>query len=92
MPATSHTLSSQVFTALQTRMLLTPGVVLVLAIPAMAQESEQTVTFINSEETEIGTASLTGTEVGLLIELDLGDLSAESWHGFHIYETGECDA
>tara|TARA_R110002124_G_scaffold53410_4_gene153220 strand:+ start:572 stop:1126 length:555 start_codon:yes stop_codon:yes gene_type:complete len=92
MPNTAHTLSSQMLTALPTRMLFTAGMVLALAIPAMAQENEQTVTFINTEGAEIGTASLTGTNVGLLIELDLGDLPPDSWHGFHIHETSECDA
>lgn len=92
MPTTPDGLCSQGIAALPHRMLLTAGMVLALALPVMAQENEQTVTFINTEGAEIGTASLTGTEVGLLIELDLRDLPAGSWHSFHIHETGECDA
>nr|WP_267139459.1 superoxide dismutase family protein [Anianabacter salinae] len=41
---------------------------------------------------EIGSATLTGTPNGVLIELDLMNLPPESWHGFHIHETGECNA
>lgn len=49
-------------------------------------------TFVNSEGVEIGTATLTGTPAGVLIELDLAELPPSTWHGFHIHETGECDA
>lgn len=61
------------------------------AAPAIAQESEQEVTFTNAEGAEIGTATLTRTTAGLLIELDLSDLPAGTWHGFHIHENGECN-
>ncbi|QHQ37400.1 superoxide dismutase family protein [Algicella marina] len=70
--------------------LLAAGVLATVG-PALAQENSQEVTFVNAEGAEIGTANLTGTEAGLLIELDLSDLPPETWHGFHIHETGECD-
>ena len=47
--------------------------------------------FVNRDGKDIGTAKLTGTPVGLLIALDLENLTPETWHGFHIHETGECD-
>lgn len=62
-----------------------------LASPTAAQDRQDT-TFINTEGDEIGTATLTGTSAGLLIELDLEGLPQDSWHGFHIHENGECDA
>ncbi|EAQ03281.1 Putative Copper/Zinc superoxide dismutase [Pseudooceanicola batsensis HTCC2597] len=73
------------------------GAAALLAIAGAAtaqdgQQTEQETTFINADGAEIGTATLTGTPAGLLIELDLRDLPPETWHGFHIHETGECDA
>ncbi|WP_428515821.1 superoxide dismutase family protein [Roseovarius sp.] len=35
--------------------------------------------------------SLTGTPSGALIEVDLQNLPADGWHGFHIHEEGVCD-
>ncbi len=63
-----------------------------LAMPAIAQDSVRQATFIDRDGTEVGTAALTATPSGLLIRLDLGGLPADSWHGFHIHEKGECDA
>lgn len=67
-----------------------------LAPAAVAQDGEsemptQEVTFLSPEGEETGTATLTGTPHGLLIELDLQNLPPESWHGFHIHEEGSCD-
>lgn len=67
-----------------------------LAPAATAQDSEtemptQEVTFLSAEGEETGTATLTGTPHGVLIELDLQNLPPESWHGFHIHENGTCD-
>ncbi len=80
-------------------LILAAGLCAGFASAAMAQDTTQAdgesgsqeVTFTSADGAEIGTASLTGTPAGLLIELDLSDLPAESWHGFHIHETGECD-
>ena len=70
---------------------LATTVTLGLAGAAQAQGANRQATFINAEDTEIGTATLTGTPAGVLIELDLRNLPPESWHGFHLHETGECD-
>lgn len=66
------------------------------ALPVAAQEASQAaeskeVSFTSAEGNEIGTATLTGTAYGVLIKLDLRDLPPDTWHGFHIHETGECD-
>lgn len=47
--------------------------------------------FVNLEGAEIGTATLTQTRGGVLIELELSGLPASTWLGFHIHETGSCD-
>ncbi|SED50016.1 superoxide dismutase family protein [Rhodobacter sp. 24-YEA-8] len=52
---------------------------------------ESRAAFINTEGTETGTATLTGTRGGVLIDLDLGGLPANAWLGFHVHETGTCD-
>lgn len=70
-----------------TRILL--GTLLVLPLPAAAQEARTT--FVNGEGTETGTATLTETPSGVLIKLDLGALPPNQWLGFHIHETGSCD-
>lgn len=74
-------------------MMLATALCAALASTAAAQDGDrnQTVTFTAADGAEIGTAELTGVPAGLLIELDLNDLS-EGWHGFHIHETGACDA
>lgn len=74
------------------RLLLAIGTSVGLAASAIAQNDGREVTFISTEGSSVGTATLVGTPVGLLIELDLYDLPPETWHGFHIHETGECDA
>lgn len=67
-----------------------------LALPAsaFAQEPpsrEARTTFVNLEGVQTGTATLTETRGGVLIDLDLGALPANAWLGFHIHETGTCD-
>lgn len=67
---------------------------LVLISPAGLQAQEggaSTATFANTQGETIGEAKLTAAPAGVLIELDLGSLTAESWVSFHIHETGECD-
>lgn len=48
-------------------------------------------TFHNLQGQEIGSAILTQTVAGVLIEIELSNV-AEGKHGFHIHETGACDA
>ncbi|TPE51772.1 superoxide dismutase family protein [Amaricoccus solimangrovi] len=66
---------------------------LIVAGSALAQGDAATTTvdFTNLQGESIGTAKLTGTRAGLLIGLDLRGLPP-GWHGFHVHETGECDA
>ncbi|MDF0601572.1 superoxide dismutase family protein [Psychromarinibacter sp. C21-152] len=76
-------------------LMLATGLGAGLISAAAAQDTPQVdgheIAFVAADGAEIGTATLTGTPVGLLIELDLHDLPPETWHGFHIHETGECD-
>jgi Cu-Zn family superoxide dismutase len=63
-----------------------------LAFTAGAQQAMQAqTTFVNSEGTEIGAATLTETPQGVLIEFVLNNVPTGE-HGFHIHETGACDA
>lgn len=59
---------------------------------AFAQTPQQTeATFHNQQGQEVGRAILTQTASGVLIEMELSNV-AEGEHGFHIHETGACDA
>jgi Cu-Zn family superoxide dismutase len=61
--------------------------------PAAAQQSDTaTASFINMTGEESGTATLTGTAEGVLIEVEVSGLPAGQWVGFHIHQTGKCDA
>ncbi|MGR3322392.1 MAG: superoxide dismutase family protein [Pseudooceanicola sp.] len=77
--------------ALARRAMIGAGLLAGLGAPAMAQDGSTETTFVNAEGQEIGTATLTDTQSGVLIELDLRDLPPETWHGFHVHENGECD-
>ena len=66
---------------------------LALPLPAFAEEpAKATATFVNEEGAETGSATLTATGDGVLIVLELGDLPPDQWLGFHVHETGSCDA
>ncbi|VDC25141.1 superoxide dismutase family protein [Pseudogemmobacter humi] len=60
-----------------------------LALPALAQDG--TASFINTEGTATGTATLTAAPGGVLIRIEVEALPASQWLGFHIHETGTCD-
>ncbi|MDD7971090.1 superoxide dismutase family protein [Roseinatronobacter alkalisoli] len=65
----------------------------ILAAPAAAQTGETaTASFIDQDGQETGNATLTQTNAGVLIELEVADLPPESWIAFHIHEEGVCDA
>ncbi|MFB4164362.1 superoxide dismutase family protein [Alteribacillus sp. JSM 102045] len=57
-----------------------------------ANQDPITVTLMNGEENEIGTANLEETDKGIKVLLEASDLPENSDHGFHIHETGECEA
>jgi len=61
------------------------------ALPALGQEPGASATFVNADGEEIGTASLTDSETGVLIEIEVSGLPAASWLAFHVHEHGMCD-
>ena len=62
------------------------------ATAALAQDAATaTATFISKAGKESGTAKLTGTEKGVLIEIEVSGLPAGQWVAFHVHETGSCD-
>ncbi|WP_233269373.1 superoxide dismutase family protein [Alteribacillus sp. YIM 98480] len=56
-----------------------------------AKQAPITVSLMNGEENEIGTANLEETDEGIKIQLEASDLPEDSEHGFHIHETGTCE-
>jgi len=59
---------------------------------ALAQAPQQAeATFHNQQGQEVGKAMLTQTASGVLIEIELSKVP-EGKHGFHIHESGVCDA
>lgn len=82
------------------RILLTMAAVLAMSGGAFAQEAEEatpaetteaSASFVDMDGGEAGTASLTGTPNGVLIELEVSGLPAGERLGFHVHETGSCD-
>ena len=68
---------------------------MIAAAPAIAAEAETTsaeAQFIGLSGEETGTATLTGTARGVLIQAEVRDLPAGQWVAFHIHEGGTCDA
>ncbi len=62
------------------------------ATAAVAQDTTTaTATFISKAGKESGTAKLTGTEKGVLIEIEVNGLPAGQWVAFHVHETGSCE-
>ncbi len=79
----------------ETRRALLLGTVFLasLAVPAAAQQPsppQASASFIDAQGNSIGTAKLTQTTNGVLIELDVRGLPPGE-HGFHIHEKGSCD-
>lgn len=75
------------------RILFLSSAGLLAAGTAWGQASDPLVIdMIGADGNEIGRATFTGTQDGVLVEADIAGLSDVGWHGFHIHETGECDA
>jgi len=73
-------------------LLVCASAVALAASVAVAQEpTKATATFISKAGKDVGTAKLTGTDKGVLIELDVNSLPASQWVAFHVHETGSCD-
>lgn len=47
--------------------------------------------FIDASGEMSGSATLTGTPNGVLIEIEVNGLPADQWVAFHVHETGSCD-
>ena len=60
--------------------------------PALASAQDSTASFVDTEGSEVGTAQIQPTPNGVLFTVEVTGLPAEQWVGFHIHETGECDA
>lgn len=73
--------------------LLTPALTAaLLAGPAAAQMGETaTAQFMDADGESIGQATLTQTNSGVLIDLEVEGLPAASWIAFHVHEGGICD-
>lgn len=72
------------------KFLMIAGLLVGFGFPAAAQE-KATATFLNMAGEENGTAILTQTPGGVLIELNVTGLPADQWVAFHVHETGTCD-
>lgn len=66
------------------------GLLIGMTLPALAQETANA-TFLNMAGEQNGTATLTQTSEGVLIELEVTGLPPDQWVGFHVHETGTCD-
>jgi Cu-Zn family superoxide dismutase len=58
---------------------------------APAETTSATASFVDMEGAPNGTATLTGTPNGVLIEIEVTGLPEGEWLAFHIHETGSCD-
>lgn len=77
------------------------ALVAILSAPALAQEDAKAegggkartaeAEFVNAKGEKIGSATLTQTPHGVLIQVEIRGLPPGE-HAFHIHETGKCDA
>lgn len=59
---------------------------------AMAQDAgTASANFVGADGSEAGTATLSGSPQGVLIEIEVTGLPAGQWVAFHVHETGTCD-
>jgi superoxide dismutase, Cu-Zn family len=81
-------------------LLTTATALLMMSGAALAQDAEQapaaettsaSAGFVDMDGAENGSASLTGTPNGVLIEIEVSGLPAGEWLAFHVHENGTCD-
>ncbi|MBX3569631.1 MAG: superoxide dismutase family protein [Rhizobiaceae bacterium] len=58
---------------------------------ATAEGGSASAAFFDAAGKDAGTATLSQTASGVLIDLDLSGLPAGGWVAFHVHETGNCD-
>lgn len=75
------------------RLLATVTALSLVGAAAAFAETGQTASasFVDAEGQPNGSATLTQTPAGVLIEMEIEGLPGESWVAFHIHETGTCD-
>ena len=74
------------------KLVATTGLALAVAMPAAAQDAATAkAEFVNMAGEKNGTATLTETAQGVLIELQVTGLPAGELVAFHVHETGKCD-
>jgi superoxide dismutase, Cu-Zn family len=74
------------------RLVLAIGLALATATPVTGQDNPTAkAEFANLAGAKIGTAILTETSHGVLIDLEVTGLPAGQWVAFHVHETGKCD-
>ncbi|WP_353644372.1 superoxide dismutase family protein [Mesorhizobium sp. WSM2239] len=69
----------------------TTAILLLTAVSGAQEQPSATAKFVNTAGEENGNATLTGTEGGVLIEIEVTGLPASQWVAFHVHETGSCD-
>ncbi|PZR00403.1 MAG: superoxide dismutase [Cereibacter sphaeroides] len=47
--------------------------------------------FLDAEGNQSGTAALSDTKAGVLVEIDVSGLPGSQWVAFHMHQTGTCD-
>lgn len=71
--------------------LLSIACLLALPVASFAQAPQTaSATFVDVEGQQVGSATLTQTAHGVLLDIEVSGLPAGE-HGFHIHETGNCD-
>lgn len=71
--------------------IITLASVIALASGVALAQDERSARFIDMGGEQSGTATLTSTAQGVLIDLEVSGLPAGEWVAFHVHETGNCD-